>query len=120
MPQSIIASRTGGHLAIIGAVALRTSGVYFIMITLAFAQMVYYIAIALDRAWLRWTPQSGTRVDAGRMEVPFERTADEAVEDSLQGLIERRIRPFRREHGGDDSSVETAKISKIARVGPLH
>ena len=28
---------------------LRTRGVYFIMITLAFAQMVYYVAIGLDR-----------------------------------------------------------------------
>ena len=31
----------------IGAVSLRTSGVYFIMITLAFAQMIYYLAISL-------------------------------------------------------------------------
>jgi branched-chain amino acid transport system permease protein len=31
----------------IGAVSLRTSGVYFIMITLAFAQMIYYFAISL-------------------------------------------------------------------------
>ena len=30
----------------IGALALRTAGVYFIMITLAFAQMVYYFAIS--------------------------------------------------------------------------
>jgi branched-chain amino acid transport system permease protein len=30
----------------IGALSLRTSGVYFIMITLAFAQMVYYFAIS--------------------------------------------------------------------------
>ena len=30
----------------IGAVSLRTSGVYFIMITLAFAQMLYYFAIS--------------------------------------------------------------------------
>ena len=33
----------------IGALSLRTRGVYFIMITLAFAQMVYYVAIGLDR-----------------------------------------------------------------------
>jgi branched-chain amino acid transport system permease protein len=33
----------------VGALCLRTRGVYFIMITLAFAQMAYYIAIALDR-----------------------------------------------------------------------
>jgi branched-chain amino acid transport system permease protein len=33
----------------VGALCLRTRGVYFIMITLAFAQMVYYVAIGLDR-----------------------------------------------------------------------
>ena len=33
----------------VGALSLRTRGVYFIMITLAFAQMVYYVAIGLDR-----------------------------------------------------------------------
>jgi len=32
---------------IIGAICLRTRGVYFIMITLAFAQMMYYVAISL-------------------------------------------------------------------------
>lgn len=32
---------------IVGAVSLRTRGVYFIMITLAFAQMVYYLFISL-------------------------------------------------------------------------
>ncbi len=31
----------------IGAISLRTSGVYFIMITLAFAQMIYYLAVSL-------------------------------------------------------------------------
>lgn len=30
--------------ALIGAISLRTRGVYFIMITLAFAQMIYYLA----------------------------------------------------------------------------
>ncbi len=33
----------------VGALSLRTRGVYFIMITLAFAQMLYYVAIGLDR-----------------------------------------------------------------------
>ncbi|MES2529464.1 MAG: branched-chain amino acid ABC transporter permease [Pseudomonadota bacterium] len=32
---------------LIGLIALRTRGVYFIMITLAFAQMLYYIAVSL-------------------------------------------------------------------------
>ncbi len=31
----------------IGAISLRTRGVYFIMITLAFAQMLYYLAVGL-------------------------------------------------------------------------
>ncbi len=31
---------------VIGAISLRTRGVYFIMITLAFAQMLYYLAIS--------------------------------------------------------------------------
>lgn len=34
---------------IIGALSLRTRGVYFIMITLGFAQVLYYIAVGLDR-----------------------------------------------------------------------
>jgi branched-chain amino acid transport system permease protein len=34
---------------IVGALSLRTRGVYFIMITLAFAQMAYYIASGLSR-----------------------------------------------------------------------
>jgi branched-chain amino acid transport system permease protein len=34
---------------VVGALSLRTRGVYFIMITLAFAQMAYYVAIGLDR-----------------------------------------------------------------------
>ena len=34
---------------VIGAVSLRTSGVHFIMITLAFSQMVYFLAISLNQ-----------------------------------------------------------------------
>jgi branched-chain amino acid transport system permease protein len=34
---------------VIGALSLRTRGVYFIMITLAFAQMAYYVASSLSR-----------------------------------------------------------------------
>jgi branched-chain amino acid transport system permease protein len=33
----------------VGALSLRTRGVYFIMITLAFAQMAYYVASGLER-----------------------------------------------------------------------
>lgn len=35
---------------VIGAISLRTRGVYFIMITLAFAQMLYYLFVSL-KAW---------------------------------------------------------------------
>jgi branched-chain amino acid transport system permease protein len=43
----IVAAVVSGLLAfLIGAISLRTSGVYFIMITLAFAQMVYYFAVS--------------------------------------------------------------------------
>jgi branched-chain amino acid transport system permease protein len=33
---------------VIGAVSIRTSGVYFIMITLAFTQMLYYLGISIE------------------------------------------------------------------------
>jgi branched-chain amino acid transport system permease protein len=43
-PVAVILS---GLVALVtGAISLRTSGVYFIMITLAFAQMIYYFAIS--------------------------------------------------------------------------
>jgi branched-chain amino acid transport system permease protein len=35
--------RLGAARTVIGAISLRTRGVYFIMITLAFAQMMYYV-----------------------------------------------------------------------------
>ena len=34
---------------VVGAISLRTQGVYFIMITLAFAQMLYYLVTSLKR-----------------------------------------------------------------------
>ena len=37
------------YALVVGVLSLRTRGVYFIMITLAFAQMIYYVAIGLDR-----------------------------------------------------------------------
>jgi len=46
-PLALVAS---GLFALgVGALSLRTRGVYFIMITLAFAQMAYYVASGLDR-----------------------------------------------------------------------
>ena len=39
---------SGTMALVIGAVSLRTGGVYFIMITLAFAQMLYYFFVSLQ------------------------------------------------------------------------
>jgi len=44
-PAAIVTA--GLSAAIIGAICLRTRGVYFIMITLAFAQMMYYVFVSL-------------------------------------------------------------------------
>lgn len=42
-----VAVIVAGLVALVtGAISLRTSGVYFIMITLAFAQMIYYFAVS--------------------------------------------------------------------------
>lgn len=46
-PVAISASALYG--LVVGALSLRTRGVYFIMITLAFAQMAYYVASGLAR-----------------------------------------------------------------------
>ncbi|RZI63073.1 MAG: branched-chain amino acid ABC transporter permease, partial [Variovorax sp.] len=57
--------------ALIGTVALRTRGVYFIMTTLAFAQMLYFIAVSLrtyggdDGYTLPSRPTLGLGVDLG-------------------------------------------------------
>lgn len=45
LPLAMIIS--GLVALVIGALSLRTSGVYFIMITLAFAQMIFYVFVAL-------------------------------------------------------------------------
>jgi branched-chain amino acid transport system permease protein len=46
-PVALVASAL--FAVVIGALSLRTRGVYFIMITLAFAQMAYYIVSGLSR-----------------------------------------------------------------------
>jgi branched-chain amino acid transport system permease protein len=50
---------------LIGLVSLRTSGVYFIMITLAFAQMLYYVGISIEA----WGGDDGMRL-ARRSQLP--------------------------------------------------
>ena len=44
-PAAVLVS--AGLACLIGFISLRTQGVYFIMITLAFAQMLYYLAVSL-------------------------------------------------------------------------
>lgn len=46
-PLALVASAL--FALVVGALSLRTRGVYFIMITLAFAQMAYYVASGLAR-----------------------------------------------------------------------
>ena len=46
LPLALVAAALAG--LVIGALALRTTGIFFIMITLAFAQMLYYLSIGLE------------------------------------------------------------------------
>ena len=47
--QALAAIALSGLFALItGAISLRTKGVYFIMITLAFGQMVFFLAVSLS------------------------------------------------------------------------
>jgi branched-chain amino acid transport system permease protein len=46
-PAALVVS--GLFALLMGALSLRTRGVYFIMITLAFAQMIYYVGVSLSR-----------------------------------------------------------------------
>lgn len=59
----------------IGAISLRTRGVYFIMITLAFAQMIYYIAISLKFAG----GDDGLPLDRRSVLEPFDLNNDAAL-----------------------------------------
>lgn len=52
-PMAMLAG--GGVALLIGALSLRTTGVYFIMVTLAFAQMIFYFAIS----WPRYGGEDG-------------------------------------------------------------
>ena len=55
----------------IGAVSIRTSGVYFIMITLAFTQMLYYLGISIEE----YGGDDGIRLKT-RSELPLVDLAD--------------------------------------------
>ncbi len=45
---AVAVGASAGIALVIGAVSIRTSGIYFIMITLAFTQMLYYLGISLE------------------------------------------------------------------------
>ena len=45
-PAAVVVA-AGLFALVIGALSLRTAGVYFIMITLAFAQMLYFFFVSL-------------------------------------------------------------------------
>lgn len=57
-PVGILAS--GFFALIIGAISLRTKGVYFIMITLAFAQMMYFLSVSIEK----YGSDDGLTIDA--------------------------------------------------------
>ncbi|MBT3915142.1 MAG: branched-chain amino acid ABC transporter permease, partial [Rhodospirillaceae bacterium] len=57
-PVGILVS--GIFALIIGAISLRTRGVYFIMITLAFAQMVYFLSVSIEK----YGSDDGLTIDA--------------------------------------------------------
>ena len=57
-PVGLITS--GLFALIIGAISLRTKGVYFIMITLAFAQMMYFLSVSIEK----YGSDDGLTIDA--------------------------------------------------------
>jgi branched-chain amino acid transport system permease protein len=63
---AVVLAVTGVAALVIGAISLRTRGVYFIMITLAFAQMLFYLANSLKE----WGGDEGLRLRA-RVLLPF-------------------------------------------------
>ena len=61
---------------VVGALCLRTRGVYFIMITLAFAQMVYYVASASTAtAATTASPSTGAASSAASSTSPTRRNS---------------------------------------------
>jgi branched-chain amino acid transport system permease protein len=67
LPASVLAA--AGYALVVGALSLRTKGVYFIMVTLAFAQMAYYVVHdtplggGTDGIYLMMKPVLGTVLD---------------------------------------------------------
>ena len=70
LPAAMLAA--AGYAMAVGALSLRTRGVYFIMVTLAFAQMAYYVVHdtplggGTDGIYLMMKPVLGERIDLDR------------------------------------------------------
>ena len=67
LPACVVAS--AAYALVVGSLSLRTKGVYFIMVTLAFAQMAYYVVHdtplggGTDGIYLMMKPVLGTALD---------------------------------------------------------
>jgi branched-chain amino acid transport system permease protein len=70
LPACVLAA--AAYALVVGALSLRTKGVYFIMVTLAFAQMAYYVVHdtplggGTDGIYLTLKPVLGTLIDLGK------------------------------------------------------
>ncbi len=75
LPASVLAASV--YALMVGALSLRTKGVYFIMVTLAFAQMAYYVAHdtplggGTDGIYLMVKPTLGTWLDLDNAHVLY-------------------------------------------------
>jgi branched-chain amino acid transport system permease protein len=67
----------GAYALVVGALSLRTKGVYFIMVTLAFAQMAYYVVHdtplggGTDGIYLNARPVLGSLIDLGKPQAVY-------------------------------------------------
>ncbi len=75
LPASVLAA--SAYALMVGALSLRTKGVYFIMVTLAFAQMAYYVVHdtplggGTDGIYLMVKPTLGTWLDLDNAHVLY-------------------------------------------------
>jgi branched-chain amino acid transport system permease protein len=75
LPACVLAA--AAYALVVGALSLRTKGVYFIMVTLAFAQMAYYVVHdtplggGTDGIYLNAKPVLGSLVDLGKPAVLY-------------------------------------------------
>ena len=97
LPACVLAA--SAYALVVGALSLRTKGVYFIMVTLAFAQMAYYVVHdtplggGTDGIYLSAKPALGTWVDLDKPFVLYAFTwvALAAVFGFLALLLESRF-----------------------------